>query len=177
MLSLVRSEASAVCGTSCPSGQSLTPGGRCMPSTLVAQADRSGAPATPREEDAWSPMVAEAAERRPLPYGRMGIGGPKPDDVAEVSAGWSRVTSTSAPSDPVARTAALETPAAENPSPEDGRMPNVAASSFDTDAVADPVTVKRSRPSGNRAKRDRPKRYTSSYRQVQRLFQHPLGRM
>lgn len=180
MLSLVRAQTSAVCGTSCPRGQSLTAGGRCMPSTLMAQADDTGDAFAPDRDAAWEPVLAQNTEqtaaRRPLPYGRMGIGGPKPDDVEELSSGWSRVTSTTTSSAELARTAALETTGVGDDAPRPSAR-NVAASSFDTDAIAEPVTVKRSKTSAARAKtRDRPRR-TSTYRQVQHLFQHPLGRM
>lgn len=179
MLSLVKAQSSSVCGASCPRGQSLTPAGRCMPSTLVAHADDEAGPSSdPSLDETWAPVVAHSADRAPPPFGRMSIGGPKPDDVQELSAGWSRVTSTTAPSEPMARTAALEVTVADDPASAATRSPDVARSSFDTDAIAEPLAGKRSRVSADRpkARRDRP-RYTSSYRQVQHLFQHPLGRM
>ncbi|MBN8913575.1 MAG: hypothetical protein J0H65_16255 [Rhizobiales bacterium] len=181
MLSLVKAQTSAVCGASCPRGQSLTASGRCLPSTLMAQADEAGDASVP-DADAWTPALAQNTEQsgsRPAPpYGRMSIGGPKPDDVAELSTGWSRVSSTTTSSPGLARTAALEvTGDGEDAGLARAPQRSVAASSFDTDAVAEPVTVKRSKSSAARAKpRERPRR-TSSYRQVQHLFQHPLGRM
>ncbi len=179
MLSLVKAQSSSVCGASCPLGQSLTPAGRCMPSTLVAHADEAGPSSDPSLDETWAPAVAHNAERAPPPFGRMSIGGPKPGAVQELSAGWSRVTSTTAPSAPMARTAALEVTGADDPAASvPTRSPDVARSSFDADAIAEPQAGKRSRTSADRpkARRDRP-RYTSSYRQVQHLFQHPLGRM
>lgn len=175
MLSLVKAQTSAVCGASCPRGQSLTSAGRCIPSTLVAQADGAGAPTGATPEAAWSSVAARSAARPPLPYGRMSIGGPKPDDVQELSTGWSRVTSTTVPP---ARTAALEaTDGGGDPTLAVTPRSSVAASSFDTDAIVEPRAVKPRRTSDGRARsRDRP-RYKSSYRQVQHLFQHPLGRM
>ncbi len=178
MLSLVKAQSSAVCGASCPRGQSLTSAGRCMPSTLVAQADETGDSTAPAHDDAWPSVVARAEARAPLSYeGRMSIGGPKPDDVQELSTGWSRVTSTTAPSDMPARTAALEaTDGGDAPELSIAPKHDVAASSFDTDAVAEPQTVKPRKSSARAKTRERP-RYKSSYRQVQHLFQHPLGRM
>ncbi len=176
MLSLIRSQTSAVCGTSCPRGQSLTANGRCLPSTLVAEADRAGDAFAPGSEDAWSPVVAEARDRPPMPYGRMGIGGPIPDDDAEeLSSGWAQGTGAAPRAKGLARTAALETDA-------DALQiePSAAASSFDTEGVvADPAIARQVRASAARPAKshDRPSRTTHSYRQVQNLFQHPLGRM
>lgn len=178
MLSLLKSQPMPVCGASCPRGQSLTSVGRCVPSTLVAQADETGGTTAAREDDAaWSPVVAQAKSRGPMPYGRMSIGGPRPDDVTELSEGWSRVTSTSLPSDPpAARTAALDAATADGLAEPVRRT--VPASSFDSDAVADPAVLKRSKSAAAPAKaKPRPSQRTSSYRQVQHLFQHPLGRL
>lgn len=174
MLSLLRGQDSSVCGASCPRGQSLTASGRCVPSTLVAQADSRRQSAPPAE--AWEPVVAEAdLAPRPVPYGRMSIGGPKADDVAELSSGWSRVTGEPARTEQFDRTAALDMlPETDDPGLADARGAGVASSSFDSDAIP----VRRSKPEVTRAKRraSAPRR-TSTYRQVQRLFQHPLGRM
>lgn len=171
MLSLLRAQTTAVCGESCPRGQSFTAGGRCVPSTLVAQAGKQ-APSASAEA-----TVAEAAAApRPVPYGRMGIGGPRPDDVAELSGGWTSVTSVPRQGEPLDRTAALDTPPADvEIVPEDARAVHVAPSSFDMDADAMPV--RRAKPSAGRKTRERPVRRSSSYRQVQHLFMHPLGRM
>lgn len=177
MLSLLRSQTSAVCGTSCPRGQSPTASGRCVPSTLVAQAERQTGPAAV-QRDAWEPMVAEAAaERGPAPYGRMSIGGPKPDDVEQLSVGWTSVTGASRKADPLDRTAALDPPPADAAVvPGEEGATGAAISSFDLDAEA--VDAPRVKRSGNRSKaRARPSPRTSSYRHVQNLFQHPLGRM
>jgi hypothetical protein len=178
MLSLLRTQTDAVCGTTCPSGQSLTANGRCMPSTLMAQAEKAGAPPTTR--DAWETVVAEAPPgRRPEPYGRMSIGGPRPDDVSQLSAGWPRAAEQPRVADPVAsRTAALDAPAASDEAtlPVDADVPQAAASSFDTDIAPAPPTVKRAK-SGSRAKGIARAYRTSSRRNVQRLFTHPLGSM
>lgn len=173
MLSLLKTQADAVCGASCPSGQSLTASGRCVPSTLVAQADKAGSsPQMPGHT--WDATVAEAsvASRGTIPFGRMSIGGPKPDDVAQLSSAWSGATGTTEIREPLERTAALDEAEIA------GALPPAAAaaaapSSFDT-AIA-PSTIKRGKSPGARAKADgRPQR-TSTYRHVQRLFTHPLG--
>lgn len=172
MLSLLRAQTAAVCGDSCPRGQSFTASGQCVPSTLVAQAGKQP-PAASAEA-----MVAEVAtEPRPVPYGRMGIGGPKLDDVAELSAGWSGARNASDRVASLDRTAALDAVSAEiEIVPEDARAAKAAPSSFDFDAEA--VPVRRAKPSAGRSKpRERTTRRSSSYRQVQHLFIHPLGRM
>lgn len=173
MLSLLKSQTAAVCGESCPRGQSLTASGRCLPSTLVAQADKAGTSPAPRDE-AWKPVVvAEAppASRGAVPFGRMSIGGPMPDDVAQLSSGWSQVAVEQKSGEPLARTAALDEAAL------DGQPPSTAAvSSFDTDAVAAPP-VKRSKASGSRSKGSARAYRPTTARHVQRLFTHPLGSM
>lgn len=173
MLSLLKSQTASVCGESCPRGQSLTASGRCLPSTLVAQAGKAG-PSPAPTDDAWGAVVAEAppASHGTVPFGRMSIGGPKPDDVAELSSGWSQATSTQKSIPPLARTAALDEAESGSTDP----AANAAVSSFDTDVAPAPPTVKRSKPSGSRGKAERPRR-TSTTRHVQRLFTHPLGSM
>jgi hypothetical protein len=163
-----------VCGASCPRGQSLTAAGRCVPSTLAAQADGDK---TGTSSGFWEPTVAAVSDRGPAPFGRMSIGGPKPDDVAQLSSGWSGVAGE--PKAAVTRTAALDASSGEAGAVPGGeeRAPNVATSSFDGDALVDAPSIKRSKSSGNRGQsRSRPAR-TSAYRHVQRLFEHPLGRM
>lgn len=179
MLSLLRAQTDGVCGATCPSGQSLTANGRCVPSTLMAHAEKSGA--SPSSPDAsWETVVAEAAPgRRAEPYGRMSIGGPKPDDVSQLSAGWPRVTEPPRIADPaLSRTAALDAPAESDDTtlPIDEAVPQAAASSFDTDVAPAPPTVKRAK-SGSRNKVSARAYRTSSRRHVQRLFTHPLGSM
>lgn len=172
-LSLVRAQSGSVCGSTCPRGQSLTATGRCLPDTLVAQPHRS---TTPQDTDGWGPaVVAEASPaHKPPPFGRMSIGGPKPDDLASLSPdGRSRDTSSRSG---FAQTAALED---RDLSAGSGSPETLSVSSFDTDEVpsADaPKRVKaagssRAKSSASRAKRP------STYRHVQRLFTHPLGTM
>ncbi|MCC7250284.1 hypothetical protein [Hyphomicrobium sp.] len=187
MLSLLKAQTSPVCGASCPRGQSLTATGRCVPSTLMAQAEKPRDAAGGRRDaleprdtlpgDTWEAQVAEVSERKPPPYGRMSIGGPKPDDVTQLSAGWSRVTAEPPRGDVLTRTAALEPSAAnDDVPPAQKSAPSVASSSFDVDIDAAPV--RRSKSADSRAKaRERAPRRTTTYRHVQNLFQHPLGRM
>lgn len=174
MLSLLRGQDAAVCGAACPEGQSLTAAGRCVPTTLMAQAGRPGAAAERAEPQpdaapaaapqAWAPVVADAGRRPPPPFGRMGIGGPVPPAEPAPPAAQ-------APGG--AQTAALDAPAAPaEPALDGDGAPGAAPTSFDT-AVAEPVRVRKARPSDRARRATR----TSSYRHVQRIFEHPLGRM
>jgi hypothetical protein len=176
MLSLVRAESGEVCGTACPSGQSLTGNGRCLPSTLMAQGgrhpqtmpDRVAANTAALEPDrsfetsvAWEPAVIPPSTR-PALEGRMSIGGPRPDVLA-----------TEVPAD-LSQTAVLEPTSATDPSIPVTREVIVRESSFDERAttVRTPKTAARER-SANRPAQRR----AGNYRHVQRLFEHPLGRM
>ena len=172
-LSLVRAQNSSVCGSTCPHGQSLTATGRCLPDTLVAQPHRA---TDPDADGGWAPaVVAEASTaRKPPPFGRMSIGGPKPDDLPLLSPdGQSR---SAFPRTGFAQTAALEDRglSAERDSPD-----TIAVSSFDTDQVPSADAPRRVKAAGaNRAKSSPPRSQRSnSYRHVQRLFTHPLGTM
>lgn len=192
MLSLLRGQDAQVCGTECPTGQSLTGSGRCLPSTLMAEGGRDAierprrvalaAAGRAREEvdrsfetTAWEATVTTHAVK-PLLSGRMAIGGPKPSDIE--------------PSDIEPR--AIEprdlelalAPAASQPAlPDDARRmpdprPHVArASSFDSDEIiqARPARATSARPRA--ASRPAAPRRVTNYRHVQRLFEHPLGRM
>jgi hypothetical protein len=202
MLSLLRAQDGSVCGASCPQGQSHTSGGRCMPTTLVAQADRSSAGSLYRTasdvaiaepEAAWAPIVTEASGvaeapvliRPPMPYGRMSIGGPKSAEDALAQPNTKQATMGPATTRPItadrlARVAALEAPASDQAqavAPED--LPKLTKSSFDV-AVAEPpvrrvkaaASTSRSKSAGRSSSRG-----GGNYRHVQRLFEHPLGRM
>jgi hypothetical protein len=193
MLSLLRTQDNAVCGPSCPSGQSFTSNGRCVPTTLVAQADRgiraSAAQRIASEtivtepETAWEPVVAAAPVliRPPTPYyGRMSIGGPKPIDDALISTRDEAGTARAAVADRLERTAALETPAQAGGTAvtEPERLPTLTTTSSFDSGLAEPARP-RAKASGARSKsagRSSPSR-SSNYRHVQRLFEHPLGRM
>lgn len=207
MLSLLRAEDTAVCGTSCPSGQSLTGSGRCVPSTLMVQNERGGqrlqrvahadlATATADEEPdrsfeptsaTWEPVVTRqmakapavtalaaktgTARRVPL-EGRMAIGGPVSPADAEAAIQTGSLQ----------RTAALEPQDAPPPQdtplvdlPPEAPTAAVRPTSFDSNAVVDrPARVTGSRPKAP-ARAVQQRRGTSTYRHVQRLFQHPLG--
>lgn len=203
LLSLLRTENDEVCGATCPQGQSLTANGRCVPATLLAQADKSRGsapdrtvtvtasidddPVAPRPVPAVRPVpvahpdpVTVAAARAPLPFGRMSIGGPRPDEAAtpvEAPASMGAAT------DGATRTAAItETDGAQGEAlvePED--MPRVVETSFDT-TVAPAAPSRKAKGSGSRKSARNGgsggggQRY-SSYRHVQRLFENPLGRM
>jgi hypothetical protein len=174
-LSLVRAQSGSVCGSTCPRGQSLAGTGRCLPDTLVAQPHRGTLPPADAE-GGWEPaVVAEAsAARKPPPFGRMSIGGPKPDDLAPLSPdGQSRSAS---PRSGFAQTAALED---RDLGAGRGAPETLAVSSFDTDEVPAADAPKRVRASGaSRAKSSPPRaKRVNTYRHVQRLFTHPLGTM
>lgn len=206
MLSLLRAETTAVCGTSCPSGQSLTGSGRCVPSTLMVQNERGGqrlqrvahaavAAASADEEPdrsfeptsaTWDPVVtdstvkapsakalaAKAGPARRVPLeGRMAIGGPVPpaDAAAAIQTGSLQRTAALEPQDAPPQ----DTPLVDLPS--EAPPAAVRPTSFDTSAVVDrPARVTGSRPKAP-ARAVQQRRGTSTYRHVQRLFQHPLG--
>ncbi len=197
ILSLLKAQADPVCGESCPQGQSFTANGRCVPTTLVAYGGKAVHEASPQtiatETDAltrevarvepetpWQTVVATAPVlvRPPTLYsGRMGIGGPKPADDTPTVAGNTDVPA--ALREGLTRTAALEARlAADDVGMVPDQLPTLTKSSFDTDFVDKP-TKKRSKASAGRSKaagRGSPSR-VSNYRHVQRLFEHPLGRM
>jgi hypothetical protein len=175
MLSLLRAQNDEVCGAACPRGQDLTASGRCVPSTLVAQSGKDrGRPADPPASRPWERTVVTAAitPPKPVPYGRMSIGGPKPEaGLVDAEAPAPAVTAaayahTVAIDDPdVVPDQALDTTAARKPPP----------TSFDFDK---PPSVKKAKPSGSsKSARNRGGYRQGSYRHVQRLFENPLGRM
>ncbi len=171
MLSLLRGQSEPVCGSSCPKGQTLAGSGRCVPSTLMAQAGKAGQPTLHGVPET---TVAQASPRPPIGYGRMSIGGPKPDEMDTLTGSWPQPVTTRAPGN-FERTAALETTAAEGelvPDPEN--QPKIMPSSFDTDAA--PAPARRNKVYRGKPQRAAPVR-NSTYRHVQRLFEHPLGRM
>jgi hypothetical protein len=200
MLSLLRAQDGSVCGVSCPHGQSFTAGGRCMPTTLVAQADRSSADpslqriasdvASVEAETAWAPVVTEAPVlvRPPMPYdrpyGRMSIGGPKPAEDASAELNLTQPTAKTATTHPItadrlARIAALETPPSDQAPPIAPGDLSIAKSSFDTAVAAPPVRRAKAASTGRSksAGRSSSSRGGGNYRHVQRLFEHPLGHM
>lgn len=184
MLSLLRAQDELVCGPACPRGQSATAGGRCVPSTLVAQADRAeGDPRARRQrretarDTATRVVTAEVARPPPAAHARMGIGGPRPDDLAPVGSAWTAAEDLPTPPAPsLARTGVFETASIEGEAAaiEPGRALKITRTAVE--AGDEPPAARRAKPSRSKAVRASPQR-TSSYRQVQRLFLHPLGRM
>ena len=190
VLSLVRGQSEPVCGATCPQGQSLTAGGRCLPTTLIAQAGKRGGKtqeravaSAPASEDGAAPAAgwettvatAELAGRRPPFEGRMSIGGPRPDDDM-LPAGRSRNALTGADAWRQ-RTAALDALATEADGTADG-APVPEAAAYDVEEIAAPPPP-RPKASASRTKpsEGRKASWRKNYRHVQRLFEHPLGRM
>jgi hypothetical protein len=94
--------------------------------------------------------------------------------VEALTSDWpaSTITTGSGVAVPLERQAALDTKAGL-----DGELAAVEPTSFDTDLVS-PSPVRKAKASGSKprtASRAAPRR--NSYRHVQRLFEHPLGRM
>lgn len=194
MLSLLAAEPAAVCGTRCPHGQALSQNDRCLPTTLLAQGDtaeprlRHGPrlatrpqpdvggtaaefDAAPSPSGSWHAVVAEAESvappAGPSPFqGRMGLGAPAPEAVT-VRPRFARTASLTAEPEPIDVVAddggtRLDAAAAESP-------PLIESRPVRRQARA---PIARTRPQ-KRAK----KTWRSNSRQVQRLFQHPLGTM
>ena len=173
LLSLVRGQTASICGESCPQGQSLTASGRCLPTTLMAQAGKTGGALAPTI--APETVVTELQPPRPVPFGRMSIGGPKPADLAPLSTGWPRDAAPSVPAAPLERTAALD-PVPLDVEMAPGERPSEAMpTSFDTDAVVEPPVRRAKAPSNRSRSASRAAPRLSSNRHVQRLFTHPLG--
>lgn len=167
LLSLLRGQTQAVCGETCPQGQSLAHNGRCVPSTLMAQSGKASS--EPLESREATTVIAEDP-RKPALSGRMSIGGPKPEDVASLTTGWSPATTT-VPST-VERTAALEPTVDDMDVVPDPAQDSLTQTPPEADAAPPVRRFKSARSRSMRA----PAR-SNSYRQVQHLFQHPLGRM
>lgn len=99
LLSLVQGHGGQVCGKGCPTGQTLSDGGRCTPSVVVAQtakrpANREAQPAARTSTaDGWSTSLqvapgataAPALLAAPLP-GRMAVGGPHTPEAPQFDA-------------------------------------------------------------------------------------------
>ncbi|HRN89168.1 peptidoglycan-binding domain-containing protein [Hyphomicrobium sp.] len=203
MLSLLATESNAVCGTTCPHGQVLSAGGRCLPTTLLAHDDgleprltrgpalasrphrgASEAAAAQETDGAWETVVADATPaNRPQPlYGRMGIGGPPPSDEIPPAA---RTHAATLPigSNRLHRTASLTPPLSINVV-DDAHAEAIRPVSdiVPEQRMADPIVTPRRQARERAAERPRAvkssrKNWRSNYRQVQRLFEHPLGRM
>jgi hypothetical protein len=89
LLRLVQSSPERVCGAGCPSGQSISDGGRCLPDALLAQAAKRGQPTQPvtsgranadrpvATTSGWSTTTTVATRELPaVPEGRMALAGP-----------------------------------------------------------------------------------------------------
>ncbi len=190
MLSLLSAEPGTICGSRCPHGQTISSSGRCLPTTLLAHdgtlepalrhgptlaaraAHESDPPATGDGE--WSVAVAEvgpeAVARAPDPFhGRMSIGGPRPPDAVApqrfhrtVSLGPSLSTDTV---EPVTGEGVQHAALVDEPPPQAERRP-ARRQAREPSARPRPAKSSRARNSAR-----------SNYRHVQRLFEHPLGRM
>lgn len=188
MLSLLRTETDAIC-SACPDGQSLTASGRCVPSTLIAQAgerERGTRDRLARADAAegadgarrgsamdWEPaMVQQAEVRRPPLEGRMSMGGPMPDEDM-LPAGRSRAVGAA----PLAGEQRHQFTAVFDDDAMAGGEPiaEVTPAAYAQDETAN-RPARANKRTANRAK-SRPTNQRRAYRNVQRLFQHPLGRM
>lgn len=89
LLRLVQSSPERTCGAGCPSGQSMSDSGRCLPGALLAQAARRGQPTLPATSgranadrsvattSGWSTTTTVATRDLPvIPEGRMALAGP-----------------------------------------------------------------------------------------------------
>lgn len=201
LLTLLQNHQGTGCSAECPRGQSLSAAGQCVPNAILARdADGAGRSVEkPRIDVAATERVRETAEpgapqrakvRPPLP-GRMAVGAPMPAVVA--------------PEDRAAATASSERSALAalgedelltgEPAPEErpadeygdedahdsarekrarGQRATAGPGSWKARAVrANPARQRASKPDRQRTG----KRARSSYRSVQNLFTHPLGRM
>jgi hypothetical protein len=99
LLAMVQNQEQGICGPSCPAGQARAAGGRCVPSTLAANAAAAGSAkeqrsskAQPRagQGDASAPALtgskpARAAALQPV-EGRMSLSGPAAAEPRQVRA-------------------------------------------------------------------------------------------
>ena len=206
MLSLLATESNAVCGTTCPHGQVFSAGGRCLPTTLLAHDDgleprltrgpvlaerthrnavEPAAMQEPETDAAWeaTTVAVAAPPNRPPPlYGRMGIGGPMPRDEV-LPATRPQTATLPISSNRLHRTASLE-PSLAIDVVDDAQGAAIlpVAHVVPEPRMAEPIVTPRRQARERAAERPRAvkssrKNWRSNYRQVQRLFEHPLGRM
>lgn len=191
LLLLVKGQAAGTCSVVCPLGQTLSQD-RCVPDSILAYADKH-----PKSREAtrvaeakslpapttsiWPPPAASSRDWSIA--GRMGIGGP---EIAERPTGLSKVATAEPPAEPqpgtVSITASPHTGnASEGASTGDaGQWPPAANTDTAAPAPSKPSTAtpRRSRSAERRERRPRGSGYgTSGYKSVQRLFEHPLGRL
>jgi hypothetical protein len=112
LLTLVRGHAGEACGQSCPAGQEMADGARCVPTAILAQAQSKRAPQpAPRQVAAAEPAMPAAANNWATV---TTAAAPSPRGAARTSAisGWSTKVAAAAPA-----------PASHAPSPAPaGRM-------------------------------------------------------
>ena len=85
LLALVQGQRVKTCGTSCPSGQTLTDGGRCMPIAILSREARQDDPKKAIvATSAWSTTTTLAPKLPSAPLeGRMALAGPKLESTAD----------------------------------------------------------------------------------------------
>lgn len=206
LLTLIQSHATIGCGGRCPKGQSLSDGGHCVPDAILARADDPKPEVTPAAgpqtsklaaaAEGWEPAPLERRSARPPLPGRMSVGGPMPplgrekfeekrgtpnalaaldagggDDEAfdgDAASGGSGPSVLSRSSDEVDQSAA--------PS---NTVPDRATTTKPRVTQQPPAATQKkrnaSKPSRQKTAGRSKSRY--SYRHVQNLFEHPLGRM
>jgi putative peptidoglycan binding protein len=89
LLAMVQSHEPGVCSAACPAGQARAGSGRCVPSALVASADKESTPKAQARTEArktappaafvparTGSAPAGVVERQPSPEGRMSLAGP-----------------------------------------------------------------------------------------------------
>ncbi len=100
LLALVRAHRGEACGRTCPQGESMSEGGRCVAKALLVQAAKSAPTAVNQESQpnqppaaailGWTTVVAAASrpssQGAPPLEGRMALSGPR-SDLAAVDAG------------------------------------------------------------------------------------------
>jgi hypothetical protein len=186
LLTLLQAHATVTCGT-CPSGQTLVDGSRCVPNAILARTDKPRQPAEAAVAANGAPAggsvvtgALPAPQRDPMP-GRMAVGGP----VATLP-GVDRQGAERQPSPAVV--AALE--------PRDGADIVAGALPVDQAGAAVGPSIPAAKPGGApprppRVSTPRPARAVAraaprergvhrnppGVRSVQSLFTHPLGRL
>jgi hypothetical protein len=182
LLSLVQNHNEIACTATCPSGQLMNEGGRCVPDAVVAQAAKRSkqiANARPSvtvhapEQLPWLDSngrslvaAAPATERRQPPPGMMSIGGPVA--AAPASANSAPVAGASGSvADPDASKIAAVTP--DDELTDDAN----AAAIADPDALPGVRPERRYRAKRSREWNERPRRYGSAGRHHRRGDPHP----
>ena len=131
LLRLVQTSPERVCGAGCPSGQSMSSDGRCLPDAVLAQVARKGHTALPATSSkantdrsvattsSWSTTTTVTARELPVvPEGRMALAGPN-REAAPIRQGNDQV--------PAASTNTPDPAAAGDQVQDRGERPNVKA--------------------------------------------------